>query len=217
MRSICVGAELGVHAAAESSELDHGIGLGFWQAASLARVFSQNSSSQSIFLYLPERSDFNSSMPVECASQMSAVSEIMSARKTVRADRTASVLDAANLMVEKRVGSIVITDDDGKPIGIITERDILKKVTRVGKLANDVAVQDIMSSPVISVKAFDSIDTAAATMSKNKIKRLVVLEQNGTLSGVLSVTDITRKLAKILTDDYQRYGQLKIMLDSIDK
>ncbi len=146
---------------------------------------------------------------------MSAVSEIVSPRKIVslRIDRTPSALDAAKLMVKKKVGSVVVVDVEGKPVGIVTERDILKKVTVLNKSPAEVAVQDIMSFPVITIMAYDSIETAAAVMAKNKIKRLVVLEEDGSTVGVLSITDITRKLSKILATDYKRYGHLKAILD----
>ena len=49
-------------------------------------------------------------------------------------------------------------------------------------------------------------------MAKNKVKRLVVLEQEGSMAGVLSVTDISRKLAKVLTDEYNRYCNVKALL-----
>ncbi|AFU58983.1 putative CBS domain protein [Candidatus Nitrososphaera gargensis Ga9.2] len=146
---------------------------------------------------------------------MSAVSEIVSPRKIValRVDRTPSALDAAKLMVKNKVGSVVVVDFEEKPVGIVTERDILKKVTALNKSPREIAVQDIMSFPVITIKTYDSIETAAAVMAKNKIKRLVVLEQDGSLVGVLSITDITRKLAKILANDYKRYGHFKAILD----
>ncbi|MEP0825897.1 MAG: CBS domain-containing protein [Nitrososphaera sp.] len=146
---------------------------------------------------------------------MSAVSEIVSPRKVVslRIERTPSALDAAKLMVKKKVGSVVVVDVEGKPVGIVTERDILKRVTVLNKSPKEIAVQEIMSSPVITIKAYDSIETAAAVMSKKRIKRLVVLEEDGSLVGVLSITDITRKLAKILATDYKRYGRLKAVLD----
>ncbi len=147
---------------------------------------------------------------------MSAVSEIISPRKivTLRIESTPSALDAAKLMIKRKVGSVVVVDFDREPVGIITERDILKKVTALGKPPREVAVQDIMSHPVVTIKTYDSIDTAAAVMAKNRIKRLVVLEQNGSLAGVLSITDITRKLARIIANDYKRYGHLKAILGS---
>ncbi|HXG06548.1 MAG TPA: CBS domain-containing protein [Nitrososphaera sp.] len=146
---------------------------------------------------------------------MSAVSEIVSRRKivTLRNDLTPSALDAAKLMVKNKVGSVVVVDVEGKPVGIVTERDLLKKVTAQNKSPKEVVVEEIMSFPVITIKAYDSIETAAAVMKTNKIKRLIVMEQDGSLLGVLSITDITRKLAKILADEYDRYGRMKTMLD----
>jgi CBS domain-containing protein len=145
---------------------------------------------------------------------MSAVSEIMSPKKIVSIgiESSPSALDATKLMIKNRVGAVVVIKA-GKPVGIITERDILKKAAASSKPVKDVAVKDIMSSPLITIRAIDSIETAAAVMAKNRIKRLVVVEQDGSLAGVLSITDIARKLAKILANDYSRYGHLKAILD----
>lgn len=144
---------------------------------------------------------------------MSAVSEIMSEKLvTVSGDANASVLDAVNIMVKNKVGSVIVIVS-GKPAGIVTERDILKKVSAHNKIPQDVFVRSIMSTPLVTVKAFDSVDTAASIMSKNKIKRLPVIEADGTLVGILSVSDIAKSLAKILADDYNRYRSLKAMLE----
>lgn len=151
---------------------------------------------------------------------MSVVSEIMPKREVVTVDinDNPSVLDVAKLMAKHRIGSVVVVEDsnnnnNNNPIGIITERDIIKKVSAQNKVADQVAVRHIMSSPLIAVRSIDSIDTAAEAMAKNKVKRLVVLEQDGAMIGVLSVSDITKKLAKIMTDDYGRYRSLRNMLD----
>ena len=146
---------------------------------------------------------------------MSAVSEIMSPKKAISADIAAkpSALQVAKLMVKHKVGSVILIDEKSRPVGIITERDILRKVSATNKPAEKVSAKSIMSSPVISVKAYDSIETAASRMAKNRIKRLVVLEQDGSMAGILSITDIARKLSKILATDYKRYGHFKAMLD----
>src|SRR5215203_1640207 len=128
----------------------------------------------------------------------------MSKREVVTVDinDNPTVLDVAKLMAKHRIGSVVVVEySNNKPIGIITERDIIKKVSAQNNVADQVAVRHIMSSPLIAVKSIDSIDTAAEAMAKNKVKRLVVLEQDGTIIGVLSVSDIAKKLAKILTED----------------
>jgi CBS-domain-containing membrane protein len=61
--------------------------------------------------------------------------------------------------------------------------------------------------------SYDSIDTASQVMMKNKIKRLAVLEEDNRITGLLSVTDITAHLAKILLDDYKRYRSLRFAID----
>jgi len=135
---------------------------------------------------------------------------------TLGIESTPSALDAVSLMIREKVGSVVVVDHSGKPVGIVTERDILKKVTGLNKDPKNIAAQEIMSRPVRTIKTFDSIDTAAQIMTKNKIKRVVVVEQDGSPAGVLSITDITRKLARILATDYTRYGHLKAMLDLVN-
>ena len=145
---------------------------------------------------------------------MSAVSEVMSSKKiiTVSIETDLSAIDVTELMIKNEVGSVLVVDSGNKPIGIITERDLLKKISASNKFPKDIAAKDVMSSPVITIQTIDSVETASAIMTKNKIKRLVVLEQDGSLAGVLSVTDITRKLARILVNDYNRYGFLKAIL-----
>jgi len=117
-------------------------------------------------------------------------------------------------MAKHRIGSVLVIEGDiKKPVGIVTERDIIKKVSAQNKSADQVAVRHIMSSPLVTVKSIDSIDTAAETIAENKVKRLVVLEQDGSMVGILSISDIARKLAKILTEDYSRYRSLRNLLD----
>ena len=149
---------------------------------------------------------------------VSVVSEIMPQKKvvvTVNIADNPSALDVAKLMAKHRIGSIVVTEGNNKnPVGLVTERDIIKKVTAQNKSADQVAVRHIMSSPVITVQSIDSIDTAAETIAENRIKRLVVLEQDGSMVGILSVSDIANKLAKILTEDYSRYRSLRNLLET---
>jgi CBS domain-containing protein len=150
---------------------------------------------------------------------MSVVSEIMPQKAVVTVDinDNPSALDVAKLMAKHRIGSVVVIEGNNnnnkKPVGIITERDIIKKVSAQNKSAGQVAARHIMSSPLVSINSIDSIDTAAETIAENKVKRLVVLEQDGSMVGILSVSDIAKKLAKILTEDYSRYRSLRNLLD----
>jgi CBS-domain-containing membrane protein len=125
-----------------------------------------------------------------------------------------TALDITKLMVKNKVGSVLVIDSTDFPIGIITERDIIKKVCVTNTLPNDVNLEKIISSPVITIMSFDSIETAAQKMTDYKIKRLPVLEENQQIVSILSLTDITQHLSKILIDEYKRFGFLKSIFES---
>lgn len=141
---------------------------------------------------------------------MSAVSEIMSPKGvvTLRGNFTPTALDAVKVMLKNKVGSVVVVDSGGRPEGIVTERDILRLVAKSKKRADETPAGEIMTSPVITAKTYDSVDTVANMMVKNKVKRIVLVEDDGTMAGVISVTDIAKNLSKILSDDYKRYRSL---------
>jgi signal-transduction protein with cAMP-binding, CBS, and nucleotidyltransferase domain len=146
---------------------------------------------------------------------VSSVSEIMSSNDivTVPTDSQKTAEDVANLMIKKKVGSVIVIDKKMQPVGIITERDIIKRVCSKNIYPNKIQVEEIMSSPLITIMSYDSVDTASRIMIKNKIKHLVVLEEDNRITGLLSVTDITKKLAKILLDDHNRHRSLRFAID----
>ncbi len=149
---------------------------------------------------------------------MSTVSEIMSPREpwTIKAYSNSTAHDVATLLNKNRIGSVIVIDKDKTPIGIITERDLVKRVCLESLNASKVLVEDIMSSPLITIMAYDSVDTASRIMISNRIKRLPVIEADNRIIGIISVTDISKNLAKILFDDYNRYRSLKKILDIND-
>ncbi|MFY9565203.1 MAG: CBS domain-containing protein [Nitrososphaeraceae archaeon] len=132
---------------------------------------------------------------------------------TAVADTGKSAQDVAQMMVKKKVGSVIIINKKGNPIGIVTERDIVKRVCLKDVAASRIKLEEIMSAPLISIMSYDSIDTASRVMVMNNIKHLAVLEEDNRIVGLLSVTDITRRLAKILLDDYSRYRSLRFAVD----
>jgi signal-transduction protein with cAMP-binding, CBS, and nucleotidyltransferase domain len=132
---------------------------------------------------------------------------------TIVANTGKSAQDVAQVMIKKKVGSVIIIDKKSHPIGIITERDMVKRVCLKDVAASRIKLEEIMSSPLITIMSYDSIDTASQVMVKNNIKRLVVLEEDNRIVGLLSVTDINRRLAKILLHDYSRYRSLRFAVD----
>ena len=133
---------------------------------------------------------------------------------SIQSNSDITALDISKLMVKNKVGSVLVLDFVNLPIGIITERDIIKKVCITNTLPNDMKADKIMSSPVITIMSYDSIETAAQKMTNYKIKRLPVLEENQQIASILSLTDITKHLSKILVDDYKRFRFLKSIFES---
>ncbi|MGC2428215.1 MAG: CBS domain-containing protein [Nitrososphaeraceae archaeon] len=146
---------------------------------------------------------------------MSSVSEVLSEKETstISADSGKNAQDVANLMMKKKVCSVIVIDKKGHHVGIITKSDMIKRVCLKNVAASRIKVEEIMSSPLITIMSFDSIDTASRIMTKNKIKQLAVLEADNRIVGLLSATDIMRQLAKILLDDYNRYRSLRFAID----
>jgi len=109
---------------------------------------------------------------------------------TIELDKTAK--DAAKLMAEHSIGSLVIVSD-GEPAGIVTERDLVRKVCAKDIASSKVPLSNVMSSPVIWAEPDVPIETAVQRMFNNKIRRLLVLE-DGKLVGIVTVSDLAKHL-----------------------
>jgi|SRR3989344_8033221 len=109
------------------------------------------------------------------------ISRVMN--KAIVVEEDIKLRDAAKLMSEKNIGSLIIMHGE-KIIGIITERDIMKNISRL-----DNKISSIMSRNVVCVDEGESLDNAAILMAKYRIKRLPVLKK-GKLIGIVTATDI---------------------------
>ena len=102
----------------------------------------------------------------------------------------ASVSETASAMVRNDIGAVIVAKE-GKPIGIITEVDILKRYC-IGKASSqELKAEEIMSSPLITIEADAAIGEAAKLMSDNKIRRLLVTEK-GVIVGIITEKDVLR-------------------------
>ena len=106
----------------------------------------------------------------------------------VTLDEHKTVLEAAKLLCEKNIGSVIITRS-GDAVGIITERDIIQKVISKEKTAKNEKVSSIMSKPLKAIEASQTIEDAALAMREHNIKRLPVLD-DGNLVGIISEGDL---------------------------
>lgn len=109
--------------------------------------------------------------------------------KTARYDDT--VQDAVRKMNKFGIGSLIIVDEGMRPIGIITEDDILKRIVEPCLDPSTMSVRDIMSSPLVTITEDASVEEAARLMTRKGIKRLPVL-RGKELVGIITATDIAR-------------------------
>lgn len=103
---------------------------------------------------------------------------------------TATALDAAKYMTDMNVGSVIITDEKEKPVGIITDRDISTKVVATEKDPKTVKLKDIMCSPVVTINIGKDIIDATRLMGEYWVRRLPVVNDEGKVVGVLSMDDV---------------------------
>jgi len=104
-------------------------------------------------------------------------------------DSEASVKDAASKMVQHGVGSLVVTEQEARPVGIITETDLLSRVLALGKNPEIVKVKAVMSKPLIYGKPDMDFVEAAKLMINNEIKKLPITKDERVV-GILTLTDI---------------------------
>jgi CBS domain-containing protein len=109
-------------------------------------------------------------------------------RDLVKVSDCTTVLDAAKVMREHRVGSLFV-EHNSKIIGIVTETDIVREVIGSGRMPGFITVGRIMSSPVIGIDQRRPITEVADLMDRHRTRHLAVLEGT-TIVGVLSVRDL---------------------------
>jgi CBS domain-containing protein len=106
-------------------------------------------------------------------------------------DSDATVMKAVSLMNENEIGCIVVTRR-GKAVGIITERDLLTRVIVKSKNPKKMKVREVMTKPLISGHPDMDLEEATKLMFKMKIKKLPVVESEGRLTGLITLTDVAR-------------------------
>jgi signal-transduction protein with cAMP-binding, CBS, and nucleotidyltransferase domain len=111
----------------------------------------------------------------------------------VVANSSDSIFVISNLMKERKVGSIIIINqyNQNYPIGIITERDIVRRVISDNKDPKHTKAMEVMSTPLITTETNTYVSDVSVKMVNNKIRRLPVVTSK-TLSGIVTITDIIK-------------------------
>ena len=116
------------------------------------------------------------------------VSDIMSSN-VVTVKKETSILDVMRLMRDKNIGFIVVSEDE-KAIGVITDRDIIIQLSK--EISNSTQILKIMKKYVITIDKNTDVKEASDLMGYMQVRRLVVIDDNNKIKGVLSVSDLLR-------------------------
>jgi len=118
---------------------------------------------------------------------------------------TDSVLTAAKLMKKHKIGCVVVVDKTGKPHGLITERDVVRRVTALDLLPSKVQSGKSMTKPAVTIAPSVNVTEAAKKMREVKIRRLIVVEDSK-LKGIVTsndIVDITPALIDVIAEKSQ--------------
>lgn len=118
---------------------------------------------------------------------------------TVPEDTT--VMEAINILVDAYVHGIVVTNQENDPVGVVSEADIPKAF---GKNFNEVKITEIMHSPPEVIEMNKSVKEAGEIMQNKHIHRLIVIDENKKMKGILSLTDIINEVYRISRNRYKQ-------------
>jgi len=132
------------------------------------------------------------------------VSDIMK-KDVISIDEAKTIKDAANMMNEARIGSIIITKDD-TPVGILTERDFVTKIA-AKEIPLSTPLSEVMTKPLLVISPDQTVWEAAETMKNMEIHRVAVQEGNKII-GMVSTTDLVKVCSIGSDSNLQRIADL---------
>lgn len=131
-----------------------------------------------------------------------SIAEVMTQKlETIKS--SASAQDAAKRMNDKRISSLVVTDETDIAIGIVTERDLVRRICVHDASSKHTIVEQIMSSALVTIDADSQIDVAADIMLQNNVRHLLVIQDNDTNKpvGIITPSDFVGYLKDNLDID----------------
>jgi len=137
--------------------------------------------------------------------------------KTIESSSTAQ--EASKKMRDNNISSLVVVDNknNNKPIGIVTERDLVRTVCVNDANSSKMLIKNIMSSPLVTIDSRSSVEVAADIMTQNKVRHLLVVEENpDTTNSKDDNCNITRPLGIITPSDFVGYLKENLNIDDVN-
>ena len=120
------------------------------------------------------------------------VKEIMTENPVCCAPDT-SLQEVARMMVDHDCGEIPVVDENRKPVGVVTDRDITCRAVAEGKNPLEMTARDCMTTPCVTVTEETSVEDCCKTMEANMIRRVPVVDESGACCGIVAQADIAEK------------------------
>lgn len=119
---------------------------------------------------------------------------IMGARGTdvVTIGPNDSVADVARVLDEQGIGAVVVTEADGRVVGIVSERDVVRRLAHDGPACLEVTVADAMTGTVTTCTAATTSDELMQTMTDGRFRHVPVVDRGGALVGIVSIGDVVK-------------------------
>jgi CBS domain-containing protein len=143
---------------------------------------------------------------------MCKIKEIMTT-KVVTVPRKKGLSEVVKLMATTKISSIVITDDDEKIVGIVTERDLIKHILLPGKSIKGMQVDEVMTKEPLSLASDTELEVAAKLMRDKNIRHLPVTD-NGKMVGLITQTDIVKETNRIQQENtrFSKYFLWQVLI-----
>ena len=113
-------------------------------------------------------------------------------REVITANQTSTVLEIAKILAEKRIGAVLIVNEEGATQGIVSERDIVREISINGFNAMDMRADKIMTTNVHTARVEDSEIELMALMTQCRIRHVPVVHE-GRLAGMVSIGDVVKQ------------------------
>ena len=117
-------------------------------------------------------------------------------QELITIDGDKPVVEVAKTMAENKISSVIVTQD-GKPFGIITERDIVIRVDAQCEELKEIKCREIASSPMVTIESGAPIFEATRLMEDKGVKKLLVTDNSGQIIGIVSMTDLLKSVTAI--------------------
>ncbi len=125
-------------------------------------------------------------------------------KNPVIVDPNTSCGQIARIMRDRQIGSVILTDN-GKPVGIVTERDLVHRVMALEKDPDMCYAHQVSSKPVVSVGIHADVDMVVDLMNDYKIRRIVIVDEKDKIVGIVTTDDLSKALREMSEDLAVKY------------